>query len=86
MTVQEFNEKWKDFLEEGYYGLAIDNQNVIEYLDEKFKKLTTENPKFMYSQIKLKFGMSRVYTNGDKMVEMEIEKEIEKILGNGKEI
>lgn len=33
MTVEEFNDKYKDCLEEGHYGLAIENPYVITLLD-----------------------------------------------------
>ena len=60
MTSEEFNEKYKDFLEEGHYGLDIDDSNFIEWLDEKFQSfITVEN--FTYSQIKEKYGFGRFY-------------------------
>jgi hypothetical protein len=62
MSAQEFNEKYKDFLEEGHYGLDIHIPVVIEYLDTVFKDLTKIEG-FKYSQIKLKFNMVRFYTN-----------------------
>lgn len=60
MTVEEFDEKWSAYLEEGHYGLAIDHPDVIEYLDQEFEKLSLI-PGFSYSQIKEKFGSARVY-------------------------
>jgi hypothetical protein len=27
-TIKEFNDKYKDFLEDGHYGLAIEKSNV----------------------------------------------------------
>ena len=76
MTSTQFNEKYKDYLEEGHYGLAIDIPEVVAYLDEKFQELI-QVPGFSYSQIKLKFNMSRAYmeprevdTNG---IEMQID-------------
>ena len=63
MTSEEFNEKYKDFLEEGHYGLDIDDSNFIEWLDEKFQSfITVEN--FTYSQIKEKFRYGRFYCEG----------------------
>ena len=62
MTSEEFNEKYKDYLEEGHYGLALEEKNVIKYLDDVFKDLI-KIPGFKYSQIKEKFGSSRFYTN-----------------------
>lgn len=62
MTTEEFNEKYKDYLEEGHYGLDISYPAVVEYLDKIFQDLI-KIPGFKYSQIKLKFNSSRFYTN-----------------------
>jgi hypothetical protein len=61
MTTHEFNKKYKDYLEEGHYGLDINIPSVIEYLDSIFDKGLVTIPGFKYSQIKLKFNMSRFY-------------------------
>jgi len=94
-TAEEFNEKYKDFLEKGHYGLAIDNEEVVEYLDKKFQEFV-KIPGFTYSQIKTKFNSVRFY-GGDDMKTAEkdihmgfnktidtfrIEKEISEILNN----
>jgi hypothetical protein len=63
MTSFEFNKKYEDYLEEGHYGLAINIPSVVEFLDEIFSKVLIHLPDFKYSQIKLKFNSSRVYTN-----------------------
>ena len=60
MTTEEFNKKYEDYLKDGHYGLAIDNPEAIEYLDKVFEDLITI-PYFKYSQIKEKFGSTRVY-------------------------
>lgn len=60
MTVEEFDDKYKDCLEEGHYGLAIENPYVITLLDLLFSEWS-KDPEFTYSQIKTKFGTSRVY-------------------------
>ena len=62
MTVEDFNEKYKDYLEEGYYGLTLNDSRAIKYLDETFQDLI-KIPGFKFSQIKGKFGTSRFYTN-----------------------
>lgn len=80
MTSDEFNEKYKDHLEEGHYGLAIGNEEVVNYLDEKFQELIPEFPDLEYAQIKTKFGFSRFYSNLPHEINMEIEKQIDKIL------
>lgn len=74
----EFNKKYKDFLEEGHYGLDINlSDETLKKLDEKFQEFI-KRPDFNYSQIKLKFGMGRFYANGITTQEMyEIEKLIE---------
>ena len=63
MTVSEFNEKYKDYLGEGHYGLSIDNQEIIDYLDIIFEDLV-KIKEFKYYQIKLKYGYPRVYLTG----------------------
>ena len=30
MTTEDFNKKYSDYLEAGHYGLAIDNEDVID--------------------------------------------------------
>ena len=62
MTAKEFNEKYKDYLETGHYGMSIDDPETLEHFDKCFESLTKVND-FKFSQIKLKFGMGRVYTN-----------------------
>ena len=69
MTVEEFDEKWSAYLEEGHYGLDINHSDVIEYLDQEFEKLSLI-PGFSYSQIKEKFGTLRFYTSGgDRLID-----------------
>ncbi len=63
MTAEEFNEKYKDFLEEGHYGLDLHKPEAIEYLDRKFQEFI-EIPGFKYSQIKSKFNWFRFYNRG----------------------
>lgn len=76
MTLEEFNQKYKDFLEEGYYGLAIDNDDFVNWLDDKFQKFI-KKPNFSYSQIKAKFGMGRFYCEGLSIEEIkEVENKI----------
>jgi len=62
MTADQFNEKYKAYLEEMHYGLDINIPSVVEYLDTVFQELTKIEG-FQYSQIKLKFNTARVYTN-----------------------
>ena len=82
MTLQEFDDKWKDYLEPRFYGLAINDTRVIDYLDKEFEKEILINPNFDYAQIKLKFGTARVYATSKN--ESKWEHEINKILKDEK--
>lgn len=66
MTIDQFNDKWKNHLEEGFEGLEFSDKEgkVIDWLDTHFYLFELLNPQFTYAQIKLKFGMARVYLNG----------------------
>ena len=73
MTTEEFNKKYSAYLEERFYGLDISHPEVVDYLDKEFEREIEENPGFQYSQIKMKFGSSRVYSTSDKSSEWETE-------------
>lgn len=60
MTQEQFNEKYKQYIPEGWYGLGFDIPEVTIYLDEVMQDLITI-PGFELHQIKVKFGMSRFY-------------------------
>ena len=77
MTTNEFNEKYKTFLEEGHYGLALDKPEAIAYLDEKFQEFT-QRPDFKFTQIKAKFNWFCLYADG---VTLDERAEVEKKLG-----
>lgn len=80
-NIVEFNEKWGAYLEDGFYGLAIPDIDVITYLDEQFHLEITKNmSSFTYSQIKVKFGACRIYATSDKVHVWE--EQINKILGS----
>ena len=82
MTSEEFNEKYNDYLEEGHYGLDIENEEFIKWLDEKFQEFI-KIPTFNYAQIKTKFGMGRFYCNGlTREQEKEVEDKITEIVKN----
>jgi hypothetical protein len=69
-TSDEFNRKYEKYLEnESFYGLAINHPGVVAYLDKEFAKEIESNSDFVYSQIKLKFGAVRVYTNSNKNIQ-----------------
>ena len=71
MTSGEFNEKWKIYLKEEGYGLQINDDRVIKYLDEEFLREINSNPLFIFGQIKIKFGTTRIYSNSSKNHEWE---------------
>ena len=75
-TAEEFNIKYKDYLEIGHYGLDLDNPEAIEYLDNEFQEFI-KIPDFSYSQIKSKFSSFRFYNCG---VSHEKTKEVEQKL------
>lgn len=85
-TNKEFNDKYKDYLEEGHYGIDINEPSVLAYVDQIFNDLT-QIPGFKYQQIKTKFGLARVYTNLDdlmpfvgRIINQELEEKINFIL------
>lgn len=72
-TSEEFNEKYKDYLVKGYYGLALNKPEMIEYLDKEFEELI-KIPNFKYQQIKSKFNWFCFYAENlpvDKRTEIE---------------
>jgi hypothetical protein len=81
MTTNEFNEKWKDYLEPKFYGLRIQNPEVVDFLDQVFMDIT-KIPNFKYTQIKMKFGQCRFYSSLRRALTFLIEQEINKIVNN----
>jgi len=80
MTTSEFNEKYKDFIVKRFYGLDIQDDKVIKFLDIIFEDLC-KIPGFKYFQIKLKFNNACVYFEGvSRYMCIIIEKEINKII------
>lgn len=79
MTSFEFNEKYKDYLEEGYYGLSINIPEVVDYLDKEFSMLI-KIPDFKYYQIKVKFNMCRFYCKPETIDTHTIENNINQII------
>jgi hypothetical protein len=85
-TKTEFNEKYKEYIEEGHYGMDIGEPSVLAYVDQIFNDLI-KIPEFKFSQIKTKFGLTRVYTNLDdlmpfvgRIINQELEEKINFIL------
>ena len=60
MTAEEFNEKYKPYIPEGWYGLGFDISEVTDYLDKEMEDLILI-PGFELHQVKLKFNMARFY-------------------------
>jgi len=72
---KEFNEKYKDFLEENYYGCSLDLPEALEYLDVKFQEFV-KRPDFKYHQIKSKWNYFCFYAKGlsnEERSEVELE-------------
>jgi len=66
MTQEDFNDKYSDYLEEGFFGLDMgrdSTEEVVKFLDKIFEDVLTKIPGFKYNQIKIKFGYARFYTN-----------------------
>ena len=85
-TTTEFNTKYKDYLEEGHYGMSIEEPSILTYVDQIFNDLI-KIPGFQFSQIKTKYGLARVYTNlyelmpfVGRIVDQELEDKINFIL------
>lgn len=85
-TSKEFNEKYEDYIDEGHYGMDINEPSILMYLDQVFNDLT-QIPGFKFQQIKTKFGLARVYTNlqeimpfAGRILEQELEDKINFIL------
>ena len=85
-TSKEFNDKYAAYLEEGHYGMSIDEPSILTYVDQVFNDLTWI-PGFQFSQIKTKYGLARVYTNlyelmpfVGRIVDQELEDKINFIL------
>jgi hypothetical protein len=86
MTTNEFNCKYEKYLEQGHYGLDIECESIVEYLDKVFTDLI-KIPGFEYQQIKLKFNSARFYSNLSQiipnfgfMIESKIEEEINRLV------
>lgn len=60
MNADQFNVKYKDYLEGKHYGCDLDDERIIDYLDKEFQELI-KIPGFQYSQIKQKFSTFRFY-------------------------
>lgn len=85
-TSKEFNDKYKEYIDDSHYGMDINEPSVLAYVDHIFGDLV-KIPGFKYQQVKTKFGLARVYTNLDelmpfagKIINQELEEKINFIL------
>lgn len=85
MTQDEFNDKYSDYLEDGFFGLDMGHsatEEIVKFLDKIFEDVLTKIPGFKYNQIKTKFGYARFYTNiwSTELMTM-IESQLNEMLG-----
>lgn len=89
MTSTEFNEKYKYLLQSYesngktiyYSGLCFDDPNVTEFLDGLFQNVCSKILGFKFSQIKVKFGKCRFYSNIQGFeFEIMVEQKIDELL------
>jgi hypothetical protein len=64
MDADDFNQKYKQYIPNDWYGLGFNIPEVTEYLNEIMEDLITI-PGFELHQIKLKFNMARFYFETD---------------------
>ena len=84
-TSQEFNEKYKDYLNHES-GMLLEIPSVIAYVDQIFQDLI-KIPDFKYQQIRTVYGLAKVVTNlqeiipfAGRILEQELEEKINFIL------
>lgn len=84
-TSKEFNDKYKDYLDNGN-GMTLDIPSVLSYVNEVFNDLTWI-PGFKYEQINTQHGLAKVRTNlqeimpfAGRILEQELEEKINFIL------
>ena len=65
-TSNEFNDKYKDYLDDES-GMLLDIPSVLSYVDQIFQDLI-QIPGFKYQQIRTMHGLAKVYTNLDELM------------------
>jgi predicted metal-dependent hydrolase len=80
MTLKDFNQKHKHLVVEGFDGLEFKNKQVAEFLDTLFESIVLVYPNFKVSQIKVKWGSCRFYSNLPMQLNFEIENHINEML------
>jgi len=83
-TSKEFNEKYKDYLDD--HGMLLDIPSVLTYVDQVFND-PTWIPGFKYEEITTRHGLAKVITNlqevmpfAGRILEQELEEKINFIL------
>jgi DNA-binding HxlR family transcriptional regulator len=80
MTQLEFNEKYSDYIEEGFWGLEFNIPIITEYLDKLFQEDLIHREGFKFSQIKVKFNWLCFYADGITREEQtKFEQELKKL-------
>lgn len=79
MTVKEFNNKYKNYIVEGFDGLEFDIPECTEYLDNKIQDIINEYPYFELKQIKVKFNWYCFVSNLPIEIGHEITQKLNKI-------
>ena len=81
--VEQFNHYYRKFIPDRYYGMSFYNKDVASLLIRKFSEYIEKYPDFKFYQLKLKFGVPRLYVEGPSQEEIfKIEEEIAQILKN----
>jgi hypothetical protein len=85
MTNEQFHIKYEQYLEPGFPGLELFNEDFIDWLDEKFQEFIKIKG-FSYAQIKEKYYTGRFYCKGlTREQEKEVEDKIKELYKSYKE-
>ena len=79
MTSKVFNNKYKNYIVEGFRGLEFDIPECTEYLDNKIQDIINEYPYFELKQIKVKFNWYCFVSNLPIEIGHEITQKLNKI-------
>lgn len=85
MTANEFNEKYKDYVEDRFTGLEFHIPGVTEFLDEIFEGVFIHVPNFKFAQIKLKFNYCCFYADLPRAMTALVETKINELVHEWKE-
>ena len=77
MTIYEFDKKYENYLEAGFDGLSIEDEEIVNLVDKYFTEYV-KVPGFTFAQIKNKYGNACVYCENVDTNELRIK--IDKIL------